>query len=80
VKDTPKGRALYWVAAATQTIAAALDVRDGDQLKTASQFSLALALVLLASFGPEHSRFRSFIVYLALAVAIGLLVARVMAG
>lgn len=78
-RDRAKARALYWLAAAAQTIAAALDVKDGDQLKTAAQFSLALALVLLASAGPEHSRFRSFIIYLALAAAIGLLIARMLA-
>jgi hypothetical protein len=80
VRERSGTRAFYWLAAAAQTIAAALDVKDGDQLKTAAQFSLALALVLLASAGPEQSRFLSFITYLALAAAIGLLIARVMAG
>jgi hypothetical protein len=74
-----RAKALYWLAAAAQTIAAALDVKDGDQLKTASQFSIALALVLLATAGPEQSRFRSFIIYVVLAATIGLLVARVLA-
>lgn len=78
-RDRAKARAFYWLAAGAQTIAAGLDVREGDELKTAAQFSLALALVLLASAGPEPSRFRSLIVYLALAAAIGLLVARVLA-
>jgi hypothetical protein len=79
-RDRAKAKAFYWLAAGAQTIAAALDVRDGDELKTAAQFSLALALVLLASAGPEQSRFRTFLIYLILAAAIGLLFARVLAG
>ena len=74
-----KARAFYWLAAGAQTLAAAIDLRDNDELKTAAQFSLALALVLLASAGPEQSRFRTSIIYLAILVAVALLLARVLA-
>ena len=74
-----KARAFYWLAAGAQTLAAAIDLRDSDELKTAAQFSLAFALVLLASAGPEHSRFRTSIIYLAILIAIALLLARVLA-
>ena len=76
--DHARARALYWLAAGAQTIAAALDLRDSDELKTAAQFSLALALVLLASAGPEQSGFRRFIIGLALVIAVGLMLARLL--
>jgi hypothetical protein len=76
--ERAKLKAFYWIAAAAQTIAAVLDLRDGDQLKTASQFSLALTLVLLATTGQEQSRFRNLVIYVALAVALGLLLARIL--
>lgn len=74
-----QAKALYWLAAAAQAIATALDLAEGDQLKTAGQFSLVLCLVLLATSGAEVSKFRALLVYIMIAVAIGLFVARFMA-
>lgn len=74
-----QARALYWLAAAAQAVATAIDLREGDQLKTAGQFSLVLTLVLLATAGSEVSKGRAFLVYIAIAVAIGLFVARALA-
>lgn len=72
-------KTLYWIAAFTQGVAALLDLSDRDQLKTAGQLSLALALVLLATSSADQGWFKTFIVYVVLAVSIGLLLARVLA-
>jgi hypothetical protein len=72
-------KVFLWLATAAQSIAAVLDLADGDRLKTAGQMSLIVAFVLLATSSPEQSKFRNFVVYIALIVSIGLLVARVLA-
>jgi len=77
--DRTKLRILFWIAAAAQAVAVVLELRDGDYLNAAGGTALVAALLLLAT-ARDGSRARKIAIYTLLAVAIGLLVARVYRG
>ena len=72
---------LYWIAAVAMAIAAILELREEpDYLKASSRVALIVALVMLATAKPVESRAKKVAIYVVLAIAIGLLLARVFGG
>jgi hypothetical protein len=72
-----KLKLLYWVAAAAMVIATVIEFRERpDYLRASSRVALLGALVLLATARPAESRAKKVVIYALLAIAIGLLVAR----
>lgn len=72
---------LYWIAAVAMAIAAILELREEpDYLKASSRVALIVALVMLATAKPVESRAKKVAIYVVLAIAIGLLLARLMGG
>ena len=70
-------RPLYWIAAIAMAIAAVLELqKEPDYLKASSRLALIVALVMLATARPAESRAKKIAIYFVLAIAIGLLVAR----
>ena len=71
---------LYWIAAIAMAIAMVLELRnEPDYLKASSRVALIIALVMLATAKPVESRAKKIAIYLVLAIAIGLLLARLAA-
>ena len=71
---------LYWIAAIAMAIAAVLEFqKEPDYLKASSRLALIVALVMLATAKPAESRAKKIAIYLVLAIAIGLLVAGLVA-
>jgi hypothetical protein len=75
-----KVKALYWIAAAAMLIATVLAVmeRPLDWMSIAGRISLIAALVLLATAKPEETRSKKVLIYALTAVALGLLLARIL--
>ncbi len=75
---TPRNiKPLYWIAAIAMAIAAVLELRkEVDYLKLSSRIALIVALVMLATTKPVESRGKKVAIYVVLAIAIGLLIAR----
>lgn len=73
---------LYWVAAAAMVVATVLEVTDGtpDPLKIGSRVALVLALILLGTARSVETRGKKILIYLLVAVALGLLLARLARG
>jgi hypothetical protein len=72
---------LYWIAAVAMAIAAILELREEpDYLKASSRVALIVALVMLATAKPVESRAKKVAIYVVLAIAIGLLLARLIGG
>lgn len=72
---------LYWIAAVAMAIAAILELREEpDYLKASSRVALIVALVMLATAKPVESRAKKVAIYVVLAIAIGLLLARLVGG
>ena len=72
---------LYWIAAVAMAIAAILELRaEPDYLKASSRVALIVALVMLATAKPVESRAKKVAIYVVLAIAIGLLLARLVGG
>jgi lysylphosphatidylglycerol synthetase-like protein (DUF2156 family) len=72
---------LYWIAAVAMAIAAILELREEpDYLKASSRVALIVALVMLATAKPVESRAKKVAIYIVLAIAIGLLLARLVGG
>jgi hypothetical protein len=79
-QTTRKLRPMYWVAAAAMvvaTIMAAME-RPLDWMSIAGRGSLVAALVLLATAKAEETRGKKVLIYALTAVALGLLLARIM--
>ena len=71
---------LYWIAAIAMAIAAVLELqKEPDYLKASSRLALIVALVMLATAKPVESRAKKIAIYFVLAIAIGLLLARLVA-
>jgi hypothetical protein len=77
-RDT-KLKVMYWIAAGAMTIAAVLAAMEKpvDWMGIAGRGSLIAALVLLATARPEETRAKKIVIYTLVAVALGLLVARI---
>lgn len=72
---------LYWIAAVAMAIAAVLELREEpDYLKASSRVALIVVLVMLATAKPVESRAKKVAIYVVLAIAIGLLLARLIGG
>lgn len=69
-------RIMYVLAAAAMAVAGVLALVAGDLLKAVGNFSLVAALILLATARPEETRAKKVVIYALVAVAIGLLIAR----
>jgi quinol-cytochrome oxidoreductase complex cytochrome b subunit len=78
-RDT-KAKALYWIAAAAMTMATVLASmeRPVDWMAIAGRGSLIAALVLLATAKPQETRGKKVLIYGLCAVALALLLARLM--
>ncbi|MEX2151738.1 MAG: hypothetical protein WD825_00265 [Gemmatimonadaceae bacterium] len=75
----PGYKGLYWIAAGAMTVAGALAIiQDSDYLKAGGQFALVVALVLLATARPEETRAKKVAIWALLAIAIALLLVRVL--
>jgi lysylphosphatidylglycerol synthetase-like protein (DUF2156 family) len=71
---------LYWIAAIAMAIAAVLELRnEPDYLKASSRLALIVALVMLATAKPAESRAKKIAIYVVLAIAVGLLLTRMVA-
>jgi hypothetical protein len=73
---------MYWLAAAAMAIAAVLEILNPapDYMKVGSRVSLVVALLLLATARPAESRAKKVLIYALVAVALGLLLARLARG
>jgi hypothetical protein len=77
-RDT-KVRALYWIAAIAMTIAIVLDAMERiDWMSLVGRGALVAALVILATAKPEETKTKKVAIYALAAIALGLLLARLM--
>lgn len=75
-----KLKVVYWIAAAAMAIATVLAAMQTpvDWMAIAGRGSLIAALVLLATAKPEETRAKKVVIYALVAIALGLLLARMM--
>jgi hypothetical protein len=75
-----KLRPVYWVAAAAMAISVVFEAMESppDWMAIAGRGALIAALVLLATAKAEETRAKKVLIYALSAVALGLLLARIM--
>lgn len=80
VKRDSKLRPIYWLAAAAMTISVVMEAMTPapDWMAIAGRGSLIAACVLLATAKTEETRTKKILIYALTAVALGLLLARIM--
>lgn len=75
-------RIVYWIVAAAMAVGVVLDAmkRPVDWLSLGSSATLIAVLVLLATAKPVETHGKKIAIYALIAVALGLLIARIVRG